>query len=212
MRNLEHDAHVVVTAGPLGADGWGGQGHRGRGSRRAASTTWRCGQLADEWRTKYDGDWVFEARDGRFFEVSDQGDGGMTARSSSASRQQGAGLRRRARADDVPVLAVTPRSGSLGPEPDQPAEVGEELLLLVGRVRRGDGLAEQPVEVGAGDPLEDRLGGGRGAWRTTPSSLGLEVLVGQGEVGRQLLVVGQRGVVGDLEVAPGLEVASTCGR
>ena len=23
MRNLEHDPHVVVTAGPLGADGWG---------------------------------------------------------------------------------------------------------------------------------------------------------------------------------------------
>ena len=32
-------------------------------------------ELAERWRTKYDGDWVFEARDGRFFEISDQGDG-----------------------------------------------------------------------------------------------------------------------------------------
>jgi len=31
--------------------------------------------LADEWSRKYDGDWEWEVRDGRFFELSDQGDG-----------------------------------------------------------------------------------------------------------------------------------------
>jgi general stress protein 26 len=76
MRNLEHDPHVVVTAGPLGADGWGsGKDISVEGEASRVEDMALLAELAAEWRTKYDGDWVFEARDGRFFEVSDQGDG-----------------------------------------------------------------------------------------------------------------------------------------
>jgi general stress protein 26 len=76
MRNLEHDPHVVVTAGPLGADGWGtGKDIAVEGVAERVSDEALLRELAEQWRTKYDGDWVFEARDGRFFEVSDQGDG-----------------------------------------------------------------------------------------------------------------------------------------
>ena len=118
MRNLEHDPHVVVTAGPLGADGWGsgkdiaveGVAERvdGRGpaarrwpTRGAPSTTAtgtsRC------------------ATDGSS-RSADQGDGGGDgAVVFRVAAEQGAGLRRRARPDDVPVLtrrsrtAPTPR-------------------------------------------------------------------------------------------------------
>jgi general stress protein 26 len=77
MRNLEHDPHVVVTAGPLGADGWGSgkdiavEGVAFRVEDPALLTT-----LAEEWHEKYGDDWVFEARDGRFYEVSRSGAGG----------------------------------------------------------------------------------------------------------------------------------------
>jgi hypothetical protein len=76
MRNLEHDAHVVVTAGPLGADGWGsGKDIAVEGVASRVEDEALLQALTEEWRTKYDGDWVFETRDGRFFEVSNQGDG-----------------------------------------------------------------------------------------------------------------------------------------
>jgi general stress protein 26 len=76
MRNLEHDPHVVVTAGPLGAAGWGaGKDIAVEGVAEPVSDEGRLRTLADSWRTKYDGDWDFEVRDGRFFELSDQGDG-----------------------------------------------------------------------------------------------------------------------------------------
>ena len=76
MRNLEHDPHVVVTAGPLGADGWGsGKDIAVEGVASRVEDEALLQALTEEWRTKYDGDWVFEARDGRFFEVSHQGDG-----------------------------------------------------------------------------------------------------------------------------------------
>jgi general stress protein 26 len=74
MRNLEHDPHVVVTAGPLGAGGWSnGKDIAVEGVATRVSDPSLLQELAEEWRTKYAGDWVFEARDGRFFEVSDQG-------------------------------------------------------------------------------------------------------------------------------------------
>jgi general stress protein 26 len=76
MRNLDHDPHVVVTAGPLGADGWAsGKDIAVEGVAEPVTDDALLGELAEEWRTKYDGDWVFEARDGRFFELSRQGDG-----------------------------------------------------------------------------------------------------------------------------------------
>src|SRR3954451_6364489 len=75
MRNLEHDPHVVVTAGPLGAGGWGtGKDIAVEGVASRVEDMGLLTELAEEWRTKYAGDWVFEARDGRFFELSDSGD------------------------------------------------------------------------------------------------------------------------------------------
>ncbi len=76
MRNLEHDPHVVVTAGPLGADGWGsGKDIAVEGVATRVDDEVLLRQLAEEWRRKYAGDWQLEVRDGRFFEVSHQGDG-----------------------------------------------------------------------------------------------------------------------------------------
>ena len=74
MRNLEHDPHVVVTAGPLGAADWkSGKDIAVEGVAERVSDEAVLSTLADAWRTKYDGDWVFEVRAGRFFEVTDQG-------------------------------------------------------------------------------------------------------------------------------------------
>ncbi|HCB06132.1 MAG TPA: pyridoxamine 5'-phosphate oxidase family protein [Nocardioides sp.] len=76
MRNLEHDPHVVVTAGPLGAAGWGsGKDIAVEGVATRVADEALLRSLADEWSRKYDGDWEWEVRDGRFFELSDQGDG-----------------------------------------------------------------------------------------------------------------------------------------
>ena len=43
------------------------------------------------------------------------------------------------------------------PLADQPAQVGDEALLLVGRIRRPDGVEQQPVEVGRAHPVEHQL-------------------------------------------------------
>jgi len=76
MRNLEHDPHVVVTAGPLGADGWGtGKDIAVEGVATRVTDEPLLKQLAEQWRTKYAGDWEWEVRDSRFFELSNQGDG-----------------------------------------------------------------------------------------------------------------------------------------
>jgi general stress protein 26 len=76
MRNLEHDPHVTVTAGPLGADGWGnGKDIAVEGVATRVSDESLLRVLSEAWTSKYAGDWVWEVRDGLFFEVSDQGDG-----------------------------------------------------------------------------------------------------------------------------------------
>ena len=76
MRNLDHDPHVVVTAGPLGAHGWdSGKDIAVEGAAERVTDEALLDTLAQAWRTKYDDDWVFEARDGRLFEVTNQGDG-----------------------------------------------------------------------------------------------------------------------------------------
>jgi general stress protein 26 len=76
MRNLEHDPHVVVTAGPLGAGGWGtGKDIAVEGVATPVSDEALLQLLAEGWRTKYDGDWDYEVREGRFFEVGHSGDG-----------------------------------------------------------------------------------------------------------------------------------------
>jgi general stress protein 26 len=76
MRNLEHDAHVVVTAGPLGAGGWTtGKDIAVEGVAGRVTDENLLRELAEEWTTKYAGDWAWEVRDGRFFEITHQGDG-----------------------------------------------------------------------------------------------------------------------------------------
>jgi general stress protein 26 len=76
MRNLEHDPHVVVTAGPLGADGWSsGKDISVEGVASRVTDEGLLRELADEWRTKYAGDWDYVVRDGRFFEGDDDGSG-----------------------------------------------------------------------------------------------------------------------------------------
>ena len=76
MRNLEHDPHVVVTAGPLGADGWAhGKDIAVEGVATRVTDEAVLRELAEQWRAKYAGDWEWEVRDGRFFELTDRGDG-----------------------------------------------------------------------------------------------------------------------------------------
>jgi hypothetical protein len=76
MRNLEHDPHVAVTAGPLGADGWSsGKDISVEGVAGRVTDQGLLRELAEEWRTKYAGDWDYVARDGRFFESDDDGVG-----------------------------------------------------------------------------------------------------------------------------------------
>jgi nitroimidazol reductase NimA-like FMN-containing flavoprotein (pyridoxamine 5'-phosphate oxidase superfamily) len=76
MRNLEHDPHVTVLAGPLGADGWDrGKDIAVEGVAERVADEELLRALAEEWRTKYHGDWAWEVRDQRFFELTHQGDG-----------------------------------------------------------------------------------------------------------------------------------------
>ena len=75
MRNLDHDSHVAVLAGHLGTDGWAtGKDITVEGVAERVTDDDQLQSLAEEWRTKYDGDWVFEVREHRFFELTDQGD------------------------------------------------------------------------------------------------------------------------------------------
>jgi hypothetical protein len=74
MRNLEASQHVAVTAGPLGADGWAsGKDIVVEGQAARVTDAGDLRALAEAWEAKYDGDWRWEVRDGRFFELSDSG-------------------------------------------------------------------------------------------------------------------------------------------
>jgi len=76
MRNLEHDPHVVVTAGPLGADGWArGKDIAVEGVATRVEDETALRTVADLWPAKYDGDWRWAVREGRFFELTHRGDG-----------------------------------------------------------------------------------------------------------------------------------------
>jgi general stress protein 26 len=76
MRNLEANPHVTVTAGPLGADGWSkGKDISVEGVVERITDDDELRGLATLWRQKYGDDWVFEAHDGEFFEVSESGEG-----------------------------------------------------------------------------------------------------------------------------------------
>src|SRR3954452_12038723 len=93
------------------------------------------------------------------------------------------------------------------PEPDEPAEVSDEALVLVLGVQRADRVDEQGVELLRGDPVEDKLVDvGEAAGAEVAVAVGVEVLVGQPAVGGELLLVRQVVAVADLEVAARVEV------
>jgi hypothetical protein len=76
MRNLDHARTVTVLAGPLGADGWAaGKDIAVEGRAEDVTDEAELRELADGWLEKYAGDWRFEVRDHRFYELTEQGDG-----------------------------------------------------------------------------------------------------------------------------------------
>src|SRR3954453_3113197 len=78
------------------------------------------------------------------------------------------------------------------PRAEEAAEMREEALVLVGRIGRADGLDEQRVELVGGDPVVGELGEvGEPRRAEVVVALGLEVLVGQPAVGRELVLVGE---------------------
>src|SRR3712207_3147274 len=73
-RNLDVDAHVAVTTGSTGADGWDSGVDvvvEGRAERVTDPEALR--ELAAAWFAKYGYDWHFEVRGQEFVEVSDSG-------------------------------------------------------------------------------------------------------------------------------------------
>jgi general stress protein 26 len=76
-RNLESNPRVTVTAGPLGAEGWSaGKDIAVEGVVERITDDDELHRLADLWLDKYDGDWRFDVRDGRFVQVVEDGEGG----------------------------------------------------------------------------------------------------------------------------------------
>ena len=85
--------------------------------------------------------------------------------------------------------------------------MGDELVVLVLGVHRLDRADQQLVEVGAGHPVQHELvEPGQVGGAEVLVALGVEVGVGQLAVFAQLLPVGQARLVGDGEVAVGLQV------
>jgi general stress protein 26 len=75
-RNLAAGRQLCVLAGPLGADGWAtGKDISVEGEAVEVTDEALLRVLADGWAAKYDGDWRFEVRDRRFFELTRSGDG-----------------------------------------------------------------------------------------------------------------------------------------
>jgi hypothetical protein len=76
-RNLASNAHVVVTTGAMGADGWNaGKDIAVEGVAERVIDPDALQVLAGAWLAKYGDDWHFEVRDQAFVEVSDSGAGG----------------------------------------------------------------------------------------------------------------------------------------
>src|SRR3954453_11493249 len=106
----------------------------------------------------------------------------------------------------VPVSRrVQPRALIADPQVQQSAQVGGELVVLVGRVDRLDRPDQQLVEVGAGHPVQHQLvqAGQRGRAEVLVT-VGLEERVGQLAVLAQLVPVRHARFVGHGEVAVGL--------
>src|ERR1035438_5070459 len=99
--------------------------------------------------------------------------------------------------------------GGLVPDPqaEEPAQVRDELVVLVRRVNRLDRLDQQLVEGRAGHPVQHDVVRQRLLGR--PEVLvtrGIEVGIGQHTVAVQLLRVGQPGLVRDREILVRLQV------
>ena len=111
QRNLDVHAQVAVTTGSTGASGWdSGKDLVVEGEACASPDPGELQALADAWSAKYGDDWLWDVRGDVFVERSSSG-GGSGARVGLPGRpREGHGLRRRARPDDVPLLAATARS------------------------------------------------------------------------------------------------------
>lgn len=76
MRNLETNPLVAVATGPLGASGWAvGKDVIVEGRVVPVDDDAELTALAGAWFEKYGDDWHFEVHAGRFFEVSQAGEG-----------------------------------------------------------------------------------------------------------------------------------------
>jgi len=74
QRNLDVNAHVAVTTGSIGANGWNSGRDvvvEGRAVRVTDAGALRT--LAAAWFAKYGDDWEFDVRDEEFVELSDSG-------------------------------------------------------------------------------------------------------------------------------------------
>src|SRR3954467_12086130 len=77
QRNLDANAHVAVTTGSTGANGWdSGKEVVVEGVAVRVTDPEELQRLAAAWFGKYGDDWRFEVRGEEFVEVSDSGGGG----------------------------------------------------------------------------------------------------------------------------------------
>jgi nitroimidazol reductase NimA-like FMN-containing flavoprotein (pyridoxamine 5'-phosphate oxidase superfamily) len=74
QRNLDANAHVAVTTGSTGANGWdSGKDVVVEGEAVRVTDTEELQRLAAAWFAKYGEDWTYEVRGQEFVEVSDSG-------------------------------------------------------------------------------------------------------------------------------------------
>ena len=74
QRNLDADAHVAVTTGSTGANGWdSGEDVVVEGTAVRVTDAQALQGLADAWFAKYGDDWKYEVRGQEFVELSSSG-------------------------------------------------------------------------------------------------------------------------------------------
>ena len=102
-----------MTTGSTGAHGWrAGKDVVVEGTAVRVTEPGALQELADAWSAKYGDDWRFAVRGDEFVELSDSGgstEGG--ARVYRVEADEGHGVRRRPRPDDVPLLRPGPIDG-----------------------------------------------------------------------------------------------------
>src|SRR4029453_2835637 len=93
------------------------------------------------------------------------------------------------------------------PQVDEAPDVVDEPVMFMRGVGAPYGVDEQPIEVCAVHPIKgDLVIVPESARAEVEVALGLEVLICQSSISRELGVVRQILTVGDVEVAPGLQV------